>query len=169
VATASTLMSLRWPIASRHDSSDLQPRDLLAGAREAHADLGGYVGRVQEADCRESWRSVNVVWLEALHRIDDQLTFTARLSTGIVSHNRDGLVRRRMRLGRRQVVDADVRIYVQEVRAVHTGASDGGMRAAVRQPGITRYTDARPILRARAKPEARPIRRRLPPPCRSTG
>jgi hypothetical protein len=43
-----------------------------------------------------------------------------------------------MRLGRRQVVDADIRIYVQEVRAVHTGASDGGMRAAVRLPGMRR-------------------------------
>jgi hypothetical protein len=52
--------------------------------------------------------------------------------------NRDGLVRRRMRLGRRQVVDADVRIYVQEVRAVHTIATDGGMRPAVRLPGMRR-------------------------------
>jgi len=41
-----------------------------------------------------------------------------------------------MRFGRR--VDADVRIYVQEVRAVHTNASDGGMRAAVRLPGMRR-------------------------------
>jgi hypothetical protein len=90
-------------------------------------------------------------WLEALHRIDDELTFTARLSTGIVSHNRDGLVRRRMRLGRRQVVDADVRIYVQEVRAVHTAASDGGMRAAVRLPGMRR-----------ACPPCPPDRTRLP-------
>src|SRR5262249_26310703 len=49
---------------------------------------------------------------------------------------RGGLVRRRMRLGRR--VDADVRIYVQEVRAVHAAASDGGMRAAVRLPGMWR-------------------------------
>jgi hypothetical protein len=70
-----------------------------------------------------------------VHRIDDQLTFTARLSTGIVSYNSDGLVRRGMRFGR---VDADVRIYVQEVRAVHTAASDGGMRAAVRLPGMRR-------------------------------
>jgi len=66
----------------------------------------------------------------------DRLKFTARLSTGIVSHNRDGLVCRRMRFGRRD--DADVRIYVQEVRAVHTAASDGGMRAAVRLPGMRR-------------------------------
>ena len=73
-----------------------------------------------------------------VHRIDDQLTFTARLSTGIVSHDRDGLVRRRMRLGRRQVVNADVRIYVQEVRAVHTDASDGGMRTAVGLSGMPR-------------------------------
>src|SRR5580704_14690764 len=72
-------------------------------------------------------------------------------STGIVSHNRDGLVRRRMRLGRMQVVDADVRIYVQEVRAVHTGASDGGMRAAVRLPGMRR-----------ACPPCPPDRTRLP-------
>jgi hypothetical protein len=56
----------------------------------------------------------------------------SRLSTGVVSHNRDGPVRRGMRLGRRQVVDADLRIYVREVRAVHKAASDGGMRAAVR-------------------------------------
>src|SRR6516162_9452128 len=41
-----------------------------------------------------------------------------------------------MRFGRR--MDADVRIYVQEVRAVHTDASDGGMRAAVRLPGMRR-------------------------------
>jgi hypothetical protein len=41
-------------------------------------------------------------------------------------------------LGRRQVVDADVRIHVQEVRAVHTVASDGGMRTAVRVPGVRR-------------------------------
>jgi hypothetical protein len=60
----------------------------------------------------------------------------ARLLTGIVSHNRDGRVRRRMRFGWRQVVDADVRIYVQEVRAVHAAATDGGMRAAVRLPGM---------------------------------
>jgi nucleotide-binding universal stress UspA family protein len=38
----------------------------------------------------------------------------------------------------RQVVDADVRIYVQKVRAVHTTASDGGMRAAIRLPGMRR-------------------------------
>jgi hypothetical protein len=36
------------------------------------------------------------------------------------------------------MVDADVRIYVQEVRAVHTAAADGGMRAAVRLPGMRR-------------------------------
>ena len=77
--------------------------------------------------------------------------FTARLSTGIVCHNRDGRVRRRMRLGRRQVVDADVRIYVQEVRAVHTAASDGGMRAAVRLPGMRR-----------ARPPCPPDRTKLP-------
>jgi hypothetical protein len=40
--------------------------------------------------------------------------------------------------GRRQVIDADVRIYVQEVWAVHTAASDGGMRAAVCLPGMRR-------------------------------
>jgi hypothetical protein len=56
-----------------------------------------------------------------------------------------------MRLGRRQVVDADVRIYVQEVRAVHTAASDGGMRAAVRLPGMRR-----------ASPPCPPDRTRLP-------
>jgi hypothetical protein len=67
---------------------------------------------------------------------DGQLTFTARLPTGIVSRSRDGLVRRRMRFGRR--VDADIRIYVQEVRAVHTAATDGGVRAAIRLPGMQR-------------------------------
>jgi len=36
------------------------------------------------------------------------------------------------------VVDANVRIYVQEVRAVHTVATDGGMRPAVRLPGMRR-------------------------------
>src|SRR5580704_5286408 len=77
--------------------------------------------------------------------------FTARLSTGIVSHNRDGPVRRGMRLGRRQVVNADVRIYVQEVRAVYTAASDGGMRAAVRLPGMRR-----------TRPPCPPDRTRLP-------
>src|ERR1700674_3553003 len=56
-----------------------------------------------------------------------------------------------MRLGGRQVVDADVRIYVQEVRAVHTDASDGGMRAAVRLPGMRR-----------ACPPCPPDRTRLP-------
>jgi hypothetical protein len=84
-----------------------------------------------------------------LHRIDDRLTFTARLSTGMVSHNRDGLVRRRMRFGRRQVVDADVRIYVQEVRAVHTAARDGGMRAAVRLPEMRRECPPCPPDRTR--------------------
>jgi hypothetical protein len=39
--------------------------------------------------------------IDALLRICDRLTFTAGLSTGIVSYNRDGLVRRRMRFGRR--------------------------------------------------------------------
>jgi hypothetical protein len=72
----------------------------------------------------------------ALHRICDRLTFTAGLSAGIVSYNRDGPVRRRMRFGRRQVVDADLRIYVQEVRAVHTASANGGMRLAVRLPGM---------------------------------
>jgi len=70
----------------------------------------------------------------ALHRICDRLTFTAGPSAGIVPYNRDGLVRRRMRFGRR--VNADVRIYVQEVRAVHTAAANGGMRVAVRLPGM---------------------------------
>ena len=79
------------------------------------------------------------------------MTFTARLSTGMVSHNRDGLVRCRMRFGRRQVVDADARIYVQEVRAVYTAASDGGMRAAVRLPEMPR-----------ACPPCPPDRTRLP-------
>jgi hypothetical protein len=65
-----------------------------------------------------------------------RLTFTAGLSAGIVSYNRDGPVRRRMRFGRRQVVDADLRIYVQEVRAVHTASANGGMRLAVRLPGM---------------------------------
>jgi len=74
--------------------------------------------------------------IDALPRICDRLTFTAGLSTGIVSYNRDGLVRRRMRFGRRQVVDADLRIYVQEVRALHTAAANGGMRVAVRLPGM---------------------------------
>ena len=39
--------------------------------------------------------------IDALLRICDRLTFTAGLSTGIVSYNRDGLVRRRMRFSRR--------------------------------------------------------------------
>src|SRR6266852_142840 len=56
-----------------------------------------------------------------------------------------------MRFGRRQVVDADVRIYVQEVRAVHTAAGDGGMRAAVRLPEMPR-----------ACPPCPPDRTRLP-------
>ena len=84
-----------------------------------------------------------------LHRIDDRLTFTAPPSTGMVSGNRDGLVRRRMRFGRRQVVDADLRIYVQEVRAVHTDAGDGGMRAAVRLPGMRRGCPPCPPHRTR--------------------
>jgi hypothetical protein len=75
---------------------------------------------------------------DALHRICDRLTFTAGLSISIVPYNRGGLVRRSMCLGRRQVVNANVRIYVQEVRAVHTDASDGGMRTAVRVPGMRR-------------------------------
>jgi hypothetical protein len=93
-------------------------------------------------DCTDAARCPVAVFFERrwrpLHRIDDQLTFTVRQSTGTVSHYRDGPVRRRMRLGRRQVVDADVRIYVQEVRAVHAAAADGGMRAAVRLPGMPR-------------------------------
>src|SRR5271170_3150868 len=56
-----------------------------------------------------------------------------------------------MRFGWRQVVDADLRIYVQEVRAVHTAASDGGIRAAVRLPGMPR-----------ACPPCPPDRTRLP-------
>jgi hypothetical protein len=76
--------------------------------------------------------------IDALHRICDRLTFTAGLSISIVPYNRGGLVRRSMCLGRRQVVDANVRIYVQEVWAVHTAASDGGMRTAVRVPRMRR-------------------------------
>jgi hypothetical protein len=76
--------------------------------------------------------------LDALHRICDRLTFTAGLSTGILPYHRDGLIRRGMHLGQRQVVDADLRIYVQEVRAVHPAAADGGMRVAVRLPGMRR-------------------------------
>ena len=49
------------------------------------------------------------------------------------------------------MVDADVRIYVQEVRAVHTAAGDGGMRAAVRLPEMRR-----------ACPPCPPDRTRLP-------
>ena len=49
------------------------------------------------------------------------------------------------------MVDADVRIYVQEVRAVHTVATYGGMRAAVRLPGMRR-----------ACPPCPPDRTRLP-------
>ena len=56
-----------------------------------------------------------------------------------------------MRFGRRQVVDADVRIYVQEVRAVHTAAANGGMRVAVRLPGMRQ-----------ACPPCPPDRTRLP-------
>jgi hypothetical protein len=52
-----------------------------------------------------------------------------------------------MRFGRR--VDADVRIYVQEVRAVHTAASDGGMRVAVLLPGMRRACPPCPPDRAR--------------------
>jgi len=66
------------------------------------------------------------------------MTFTTELSTGIVSINRDGLVRRQDAFCRTEVVDADVRIYVQEVRAVHTVSSDGGMRPAVRLPEMRR-------------------------------
>src|SRR5215467_10260417 len=87
----------------------------------------------------------------ALLRICDRLTFTAGLSTGMVSYNRGGLVRRRMRFGRRQVVDADLRIYVQEVRALHTAAANGGMRVAVRLPGMRH-----------ARPPCPPDRTRLP-------
>jgi hypothetical protein len=76
--------------------------------------------------------------IDPLYRIYDRLTFTVGLSIGIVLCNRDGLVRRRMCSGRRQVVDANVRIYVQEVRAVQTAASDGRMRTAVRVPGMRR-------------------------------
>jgi len=54
-----------------------------------------------------------------------------------------------MRFGRMQVVNADVRIYVQEVRAVHTVASDGGMRAAVRLPGMRRAFSPCPPDRTR--------------------
>ena len=77
--------------------------------------------------------------------IDHRLRFTVRLSTGIVSTiatdwSAAGYVSE-------QVVDADVRIYVQEVRAVHTGAGDGGMRVAVRLPGM-RYACPRVLLTA---------------------
>ena len=47
------------------------------------------------------------------------------------------------------MVDADVRIYVQEVRAVHTVATDGGMRAAVRLPGMRRAFSPCPPDRTR--------------------
>jgi len=70
--------------------------------------------------------------IEHLLRICDRLTFTAGLSTGIVSYNRDGLVA----FWPRQVVDADLRIYVQEVRALHSAAANGRMRVAVRLPGM---------------------------------
>jgi hypothetical protein len=46
--------------------------------------------------------------IDALHCFCDRLAFTAGLSTGIVPYNRDGPVSRRMRSGRRQVVDADI-------------------------------------------------------------
>jgi hypothetical protein len=76
--------------------------------------------------------------IDALHRTWDRLTFTAGLSINIVRYNCGGPIRRSIFLSRRQVVDANVRIHVQEVRAVHTAASDGGMRTAVRVPGMRR-------------------------------
>ena len=87
--------------------------------------------------------------IDALLRICGRLMFTAELSTGIVSYNRDGPVRRRMRFARRQVVDADLRIYVQEVRALHTAAANGGMRVAVRLPGMRRACSPCPSDRTR--------------------
>src|SRR5215475_612623 len=65
------------------------------------------------------------------------MTFTTQLSTGMVSiiatdWSAAGCV------CPDEVVDANVRIYVQEVRAVHTVATDGGMRPAVRLPGMPR-------------------------------
>jgi hypothetical protein len=50
-------------------------------------------------------------------------------------------------LRRRQVVDADLRIHVQEVRALHTAAANGGMRVAVRLPGM-RHAAPRVLLTA---------------------
>jgi|SRR5580658_6931501 hypothetical protein len=65
-------------------------------------------------------------------------TFQVNRTVLIVRYNCGGPIRRSICLSRRQVVDANVRIYVQEVRAVHTAASDGGMRTAVRVPGMRR-------------------------------
>jgi hypothetical protein len=79
------------------------------------------------------------------------MAFTAQLSTGIVPTVATDWSAAGCVFGRMQVVDADVRIYVQEVRAVHTAAGDGGMRAAVRLPGMRR-----------ACPPCPPDRTRLP-------
>jgi hypothetical protein len=79
------------------------------------------------------------------------MAFTAQLSTGIVPIIATDWSAAGCVFGRMQVVDADVRIYVQEVRAVHTAASDGGMRAAVRLSGLRR-----------ARPPCPPDRTRLP-------
>jgi hypothetical protein len=79
------------------------------------------------------------------------MAFTARLSTGIVPTIATDWSATGCVSGRMQVVDADVRIYVEEVRAVHTVAGDGGMRAAVRLPGMRR-----------ACPPCPPDRTRLP-------
>src|SRR5262249_4030128 len=53
-------------------------------------------------------------------------------------HNRDGLVRRRVRFSRIWAVVADCRIMAEKSGAVTTVGGDGGLRAAVRLPGMRR-------------------------------
>ena len=71
---------------------------------------------------------------------NDRMDAVVEKATELGAHAIQPLVCARsvLRLDGEQVVDADVRIYVQEVRAVHRAATDGGMRAAVRLPGMRR-------------------------------
>jgi hypothetical protein len=98
------------------------------------------------AAARTPWsKGTHADWLEAVHWRPIDVHSPAAPWYSLPQSRRTGPPL--MRFGRR--VDADIRIYVQEVRAVHTAATDGGVRAALRLPGMQRAFSPCPPDRAK--------------------
>jgi hypothetical protein len=103
------------PDCSRLAQSARTPKDTAVLVEMAAMCCDWLTARRSSARCSEAmtnqWHG-SASWAKMEPRRPgtgcDRLTFTAGQSTGIVPCDRDGLVRRKMRFGRRQVIDADV-------------------------------------------------------------